>query len=216
MDILDKIANFDILGKVSHIVALFGYWGVAALMLLENVIPPIPSELIMPLAGFSAARGEMNLWGAIAAGSAGSIIGALIWYYVGYVFGLERICALADRYGKWFGISSKEIRSVQGWFSKQGGYWAIGLGRLIPGIRTYISVPAGVVQMPFSRFLLYTTLGSVGWVTLLTVSGFVLGENYEQVGHFIGPISKVLVVIIAVLLLGWLFYRWRENSKTKN
>jgi membrane protein DedA with SNARE-associated domain len=203
----------DILDKVAHIVAIFGYWGVAALMLLENVIPPIPSELIMPLAGFSAARGEMNLWGAIAAGSLGSIAGALIWYYVGHVFGLERICMLADRRGKWFGISSKEIRSVQRWFSRQGGYWAIGLGRLIPGIRTYISVPAGVVQMPFDKFLLYTTIGSVGWVSLLTVSGFVLGENYEKVGHFIGPISKVLVIIIGLLTVGWILHRWRENNK---
>ncbi len=205
----------DILDKVADIVALFGYWGVAALMLLENVIPPIPSELIMPLAGFSAARGEMNLWGAIAAGSSGSILGALLWYYIGYAFGLERICTLADRRGRWFGISSKEIRSVQAWFSRQGGYWAIGLGRLIPGIRTYISVPAGVVRMPFSMFLLYTTIGSVGWVTLLTVSGFVLGENYEKVGEVIGPISKILVVIIAVLVVGWLLYRWQVNNKAR-
>jgi membrane protein DedA with SNARE-associated domain len=203
----------EILDKIVGVVDSFGYWGVAALMLLENVIPPIPSELIMPLAGFAAAKGEMSLWGAIAAGSTGSILGAILWYYIGRAFGLERICTLADRRGKWFGISSKEIRGVQRWFSRQGGYWAIGLGRLIPGIRTYISVPAGVTEMPLGKFLLYTSLGSIGWVSLLTISGFLLGENYEKVGAFIDPISKGLVVIIVILFVSWLVYRWRENNK---
>jgi membrane protein DedA with SNARE-associated domain len=210
---LTGISPLDILDRVAHVVSLFGYWGVAALMLLENVVPPIPSELIMPLAGFAAARGEMNLWGAIASGALGSVSGALIWYYIGRAFGLERICSLADRRGQWFGVSGKEIRSVQAWFSQQGGYWAIGLGRLIPGIRTYISVPAGVVQMPFGQFCLYTTVGSLGWVTLLTVAGFVLGENYELVSHFIGPISTGLIVVVSLLAVGWLVYRWRESSK---
>ena len=154
--------QLDILDQITDIVASFGYLGIAALMLLENVIPPIPSELIMPLAGFAAARGEMTLAGAIAAGTVGSVMGALLWYYIGYAFGLTRICKLADRYGRWLGISSEGILSVQQWFSRQGGYWAIGLGRLIPGIRTYISVPAGVTNMPFWAFFVLFHLGITG------------------------------------------------------
>lgn len=205
--------QLDILDQITDIVASFGYLGIAALMLLENVIPPIPSELIMPLAGFAAARGEMTLAGAIAAGTVGSVMGALLWYYIGYAFGLTRICKLADRYGRWLGISSEGILSVQQWFSRQGGYWAIGLGRLIPGIRTYISVPAGVTNMPFWAFLFYSTLGSLGWITLLTAAGFLLRDQYEQVSTLIAPISKGLIILGVVLLIGWLLYRWRKNSR---
>lgn len=194
-------------------VAVFGYWGIVALMLLENVIPPIPSELIMPLAGFAAARGEMSLVGAIAAGTFGSVLGALVWYYIGRALGFERIGRLADRWGKWLGISSKEITTVQRWFSKQGGYWAIGLGRLIPGIRTYISIPAGVTRMPLGAFLFYSTIGSLGWISLLTIAGFLLRDNYEKVASVIGPISKGLVVVTAVLTVVWLLYRlWKNRS----
>lgn len=203
----------DILDRITDAVAVFGYWGIAALMLLENVIPPIPSELIMPLAGFAAARGEMNLVGAIAAGTVGSVLGALTWYYIGRALGFERICRLADRRGKWLGISSKEIMTVQQWFSKQGGYWAIGLGRLIPGIRTYISVPAGVTNMPLVAFLFYSTLGSLGWISFLTIAGFLLRDNYETVASFIGSISIGLIVVAAVLFVVWLLYRLWKNSR---
>ena len=203
----------DILDRITDAVAVFGYWGIAALMLLENVIPPIPSELIMPLAGFAAARGEMNLMGAIAAGTVGSVLGALVWYYIGRALGFERICQLADRRGKWLGISSQEIITVQQWFSQQGGYWAIGLGRLVPGIRTYISVPAGVTKMPLGAFLFYSTLGSLGWISLLTLAGFLLRDNYEAVASFVGPISTGLIVVVIVLFVVWLLYRLWKNSR---
>ena len=203
----------DILDRITDAVAVFGYWGIAALMLLENVIPPIPSELIMPLAGFAAARGEMNLMGAIAAGTVGSVLGALVWYYIGRALGFERICQLADRRGKWLGISSQEIVTVQQWFSQQGGYWAIGLGRLVPGIRTYISVPAGVTKMPLGAFLFYSTLGSLGWISLLTLAGFLLRDNYEAVASFVGPISTGLIVVVIVLFVVWLLYRLWKNSR---
>lgn len=185
-------------------------------MLLENVIPPIPSEIIMPLAGFAAARGEMNLGWAIFSGTVGSVLGALVWYYIGKALGLARLCELADRRGKWLGISSKEIVAVQKWFSRRGGYWAVGLGRLVPGIRTYISVPAGITKMPFGPFLLSSTIGSIAWITLLTVAGFLLGDRYEQVAVVLGPFSKAIAVIVAVLVIGWLLYRWKENSKNSS
>ena len=203
----------DILDRITDVVTVFGYWGIAALMLLENVIPPIPSELIMPLAGFAAARGEMNLVGAIAAGTLGSVLGALVWYYIGRALGFERICRLADRRGKWLGISSQEITTVQRWFSRRGGYWAIGLGRLVPGIRTYISVPAGVTKMPLGVFLFYSTLGSLGWTSLLAIAGFLLRDNYEEVASFMGPVSTGVIAVAAVLFVVWLLYRLWKNSR---
>ncbi len=181
-------------------------------MLLENIIPPIPSEIIMPLAGFAAARGEMSLGWAIFSGTVGSVLGALFWYYIGKALGLNRLCELADRRGRWLGISSKEIMAVQEWFSRRGGYLAVGLGRLVPGIRTYISVPAGVTKMPFGRFLISSVVGSLAWITLLTLAGFWLGDRYEQVAVVLGPVSKIVFIIAGVLIVGWLLYRWRKNS----
>ena len=199
--------------QVTAIITLFGYWGIAFLMLLENVIPPIPSELIMPLAGFAAARGEMNLLSAIAAGSFGSVLGALVWYYVGQALGLRRTCELADRYGKWLGISSKEVNAVHKWFARRtAGYWAVGIGRLIPSVRTYISVPAGIAKMPMGRFLLASSVGTLGWITLLTLAGFWLGENYERVASFLAPISTVVIISLAVIFVVWVIYQRKKKT----
>lgn len=185
-------------------------------MLLENVIPPIPSEIIMPLAGFAAAKGEMNLIAAIASGTFGSVLGATVWYYIGIALGLRRICELADSKGKWLGISSKEIVTVQKWFARKGGYWAVGLGRLIPGIRTYISVPAGITKMPLPQFLIYSTLGSVLWISFLTLSGYWLRGSYEQVAAFLSPISKFVLIAVAIIVVGWILYRWQVNRTNQS
>ena len=206
----------NIIDSITDIVTLFGYWGIAALMLLENVIPPIPSEIIMPLAGFAAAKGEMNLIAAIASGTFGSVLGATVWYYIGIALGLRRICELADSKGKWLGISSKEIVTVQKWFARKGGYWAVGLGRLIPGIRTYISVPAGITKMPLPQFLIYSTLGSVLWISFLTLSGYWLRGSYEQVAAFLSPISKFVLIAVAIIVVGWILYRWQVNRTNQS
>ena len=206
----------DILEQITSIVTFFGYWGIAGLMLLENVIPPIPSELVMPLAGFAVARGEMDMVSVIAAGTFGSVLGATVWYYIGYAYGLKRICALADNRGKWLGISSKEIVSVQKWFSNKSGYWAIGLGRLIPGIRTYISVPAGITKMPLPQFFIYSTLGSIVWITFLTLAGYWLEESYEQVANFLGPISKFIAIAVVASIVIWVLYRLKANKDVRS
>jgi membrane protein DedA with SNARE-associated domain len=204
----------DIPEQITAIISLFSYWGIAFLTLLENIIPPIPSELIMPLAGFAAARGDMSLMGAIIAGTVGSILGALVWYYIGQALGLKRTCDLADRYGKWLGVSSVEVTSVHQWFCNRSGYWAVGFGRLVPSIRTYISVPAGISQMPMSKFLLSSALGTLGWTSLLAIAGYWLGENYEKVSHVLGPISMGAVGALAVAMLGWVVYK--KNKEQSN
>lgn len=203
----------DILEQITHVVTLFGYWGIAFLMLLENVIPPIPSELIMPLAGFAVARGEMDLGWAIAAGTIGSVLGGLVWYYIGQILGLRRICTLADRYGKWLGVSSKEVNATNRWFLQRGGLWAIGFGRLVPGIRTYISVPAGIANMPMFTFLVVSTVGSLAWITLLTLAGLWLGESYDRVAEFIGPVSKAIIVAVIAVIVLRVVSQWLKRNK---
>lgn len=186
-----------------------GLMGVALMMFLENVFPPIPSELIMPMAGFASAMGDMNLIAVIIAGTLGSVLGALPLYYLGTIFDEKRLYRLAEKYGKYFLIKPSDVTDAQVWFNKYGKA-VIFFGRMIPAIRSLISIPAGMNRMPMLPFLVLTTLGSAIWTTLLAYAGYVLGANYEQVAEFISPISKVVVVI--VLLIGALIAFFRIKS----
>lgn len=165
----------------------------------------------MPLAGFAVARGEMSMTGAIVSGTIGTLLGALVWFYIGKILGLRRICRLANRYGKWLGISGRDVMAVQKWFSQRGGYWSVALGRLLPSIRTYISVPAGIARMPFLPFLIFSALGSVVWITALTVAGYYLGDSYDKIAQFLAPVGKGVSITLALLLISWLLYRWYKH-----
>jgi membrane protein DedA with SNARE-associated domain len=172
-----------------------GYWGIALLMFLENIFPPIPSELIMPVAGYSAARGELNLGLVILAGTAGSMLSALPWYYAGYVMGQARIRYLAGRFGRWLTVSPEDVDKAAIWFERYGG-WAVLIGRLIPTIRTLISAPAGVTRMSMGRFLLLSTIGTTIWNVILTMGGYVLKEAYPLVEDYVNPLSTAVVVVV--------------------
>lgn len=188
-----------------------GYVGIGLLMFLENLFPPIPSELIMPLAGFTAAKGDMELAPAIAAGVIGTMLGALPWYYLGKILGEARIKRWLDRYGKWIGISSEEIDKSQRWFYRHGNK-VVFFGRFVPGIRTLISLPAGFSQMPMPQFLIYSLLGTIGWVGLLTFAGYLLGDNYELVDQYLAPVSKLVLGGLVIGFIVWIVMR-RKNSK---
>ena len=194
---------------ITNTISSLGYVGIALLMALENLIPPIPSELIMPLAGFTANRGEMNFMLALAAGTVGSVLGALPWYFLGKSWGLARTKKIADRYGKWLALSAKDVERANNWFDQRGN-WATALGRLIPGIRTYISIPAGIAKMPLLPFLFYSTIGSIFWVTLLTAAGYLLGANYEQVASYLKPLS-ILVLIAVVSAIVYLVIKRKKS-----
>lgn len=182
---------------ITDIMNTLGYAGIAFLMFAENLFPPIPSELIMPLAGFNISQGNMAWLPAIAAGTIGTIAGALPWYYIGKVFNEKRLGAWCDRYGKWLGLSSADIRKSVAWFNRHGTK-AVFFGRLVPGIRTLISLPAGIEGMAMPKFLLYSTAGTAIWVTFLTGFGYLLGENYSEVEQYIGPLSKIALSIVLV------------------
>ncbi len=172
-----------------------GYFGVFLLMILENVFPPIPSEMIMPLAGFIAARGELNVVGVLLAGTAGSVLGTLPYYYAGKWYGLERLKRLADRYGRWLTVSADELDHALKVFEKHGKK-AIFFGRLVPAIRTLISVPAGICRMPLLPFLGFSIAGSVLWTGFLTAAGYLLEANYSAVEKYVDPVSKGIVGFI--------------------
>ncbi|WP_104991741.1 DedA family protein [Deinococcus sp. NW-56] len=188
-----------------------GYLGILLLMILENLFPPIPSELIMPSAGFAAARGDMSLPIVILMGVLGSVIGTLPLYYIGRAFGEERLVAWADKHGKWLTLSGKDIRKADDWFDKHGTK-AVLFGRMVPGIRSLLSLPAGMSEMPMLKFLIYSAIGSGLWATALAYAGYVLGENYDRVEQYISPVSKVVLAAVVVAAVAWFLKRRREQQ----
>lgn len=185
---------------VTNIISSFGYLGIGFLMFLENVFPPIPSELIMPLAGFTVTQGQLNLQFVILAGTLGSVFGALPWYYLGKVVGEQRLRKWIDKHGKWLTLSGKDIDKSKRWLDKYGKA-TVFFGRLIPGIRTYISVPAGLDKMPLVPFLLYSFAGSLIWTAILTYAGYLLGDNFKLVEKYIKPISVIIIATIVIYLI---------------
>jgi membrane protein DedA with SNARE-associated domain len=187
-----------------------GYLAITALMLLENVFPPLPSELIMPFAGFAAARGSLHPAGVVAAGAFGSVLGTLPWYFAGRAIGLERLQGWADRHGRWLTVSRDDLARGQGWFDRRGAL-AVALGRLLPALRSVISAPAGIARMPFLRFLFWSALGSLAWTSALAALGFVLESRYEQVVRWLDPVTKA-VLVAAVAAYAWRVARFRRRA----
>ena len=207
----------ELIGQAVEANQWLGYSAIFAAMFLENLFPPIPSELIMPLGGFYVQQGQLQLVPVVLAGLLGTVLGALPWYGIGRLINEERIELWLSRYGRWIGIRPEELGRSRKWFSRYGTalvFW----GRLVPGIRTLISVPAGIEMMPITPFLLWTTAGSLIWTALLTVAGMVMGEGYSNVELWIDPVSKAVKVILVIAVLGgaiWLGLRiWRRRHST--
>ncbi|MFN8693296.1 MAG: DedA family protein, partial [Holosporales bacterium] len=189
-----------------------GYFELFLLMFLENLFPPIPSELIMPLAGYQVAQGTMQFWPAVAAGLAGSVLGQTFWYAAARLYGRERFYQAVDRFGRFLGVHSRDLEPADRWFTRHGAA-VVFFGRLLPAVRTLISVPAGIVAMPFGRFLLLSACGSGIWVIFLTVLGQFFGENYGEIADAMAPFSKIIVGGIAVVAVLWLIIRKRAKKK---
>ena len=177
---------------IVNVVKGLGYPGIALLTLLENVVPPIPSELIMPLAGFITTRGEMSFVLAVGAGSVGSLLGATGWYVVGRSVGERRLRGFVHRHGRWMAVNDAELDRAARWFDRHGGI-AVLVGRLVPGVRTFISVPAGFAGMGAASFTLYSAIGTIAWTAALTYAGVILGQNYDAVKSVVGPVTWVVM-----------------------
>lgn len=196
------------LDMITGWVASAGYLGVFALMFLENLFPPIPSEFIMPLAGFAAARGELTLGGVVVAGVAGTLVGNAVWFEAARAFGTERTKAICARYGRWIGVTRGDLDQAEAAL-KRWGPLAVFIGRMMPGIRTLISIPAGLIEMPRRVFYVWTTLGSFLWVGALAVAGFILEEGFRHIEGYVDPVGKLLVAAAGLLFLWqlWRIYR---------
>lgn len=194
---------------INSIMETMGYPGIALLMFLENIFPPIPSELIMPAAGFAAHSGGLTLWGAILAGIIGSALGQLPLYYLGRLVGLRRLKRWADAHGRWLLVSSASIDRADAWFHRHGRA-AVFFCRIVPGLRSYISIPAGVARMNLASFVFWTTLGTAIWTSVLSTIGYLLGQNYELVNKYLSPISAAVTVVAIIAAAVWLVRRRRK------
>ena len=185
-----------------------GYLGIAFLMFLETVFPPIPSEVIMSVAGVAAGQGKLDYWLVVAAGTAGAMLGNIFWYLAARALGIQRLEPFIRRWGRWITMSWAEVKRAERWFGEYGTFFVF-LGRLLPTVRSLVSVPAGLLRMRFTSFVLASTIGTAGWTALLAGAGYKLGENYTEVDEILGPASTAILVILAA---GYVYRVWTHRS----
>ena len=188
-----------------------GYLGVFLLMLLETVFPPVPSEVIMTVAGVRASSGPLTLGGVIASGTAGAMAGNLFWYLLARWIGLARFRPFIERWGRWLTMDWGDIEKIETLFGRFGGA-VVGFGRVVPSIRSVVSLPAGMVRMKLHSFLIWSTIGTAVWSALLAIAGYILGQSFDRVEEVIGPISTA---VIALIVLTYLYRQatWHRRHK---
>jgi membrane protein DedA with SNARE-associated domain len=190
-----------LVGWVLSVVEMLGAVGVGLLVALESVFPPIPSEVVLPLAGFLAGQGRLGFLPVLLWATAGSLVGALALYWLGAALGIRRLCALADRIPL---MDGRDVERAESWFDRHG-VWAVLLGRMVPGIRSLVSIPAGVARMPLWLFVLLTVAGSAVWNALFIGLGWLLGDRWTEVGKYSDVVNYVVIggiVLVCALLLG--------------
>ena len=195
---------------IINIMEQLGYLGIALLMFLDNVFPPIPSEVIMPSAGFTAAQGQLSLIGVIVAGSLGSLIAAATLYWIGRKISHDALFRWVNQYGKYLFIKTDDVKKALDWFEKYG-HRVVFFGRMIPAVRSLISIPAGMSHMPFWKFMTYSALGTVIWTTFLATVGYYFGNNTALMQQIFSNVGYVIVAIVALFLI-YLWFKKKKNS----
>ncbi|NQW67910.1 MAG: DedA family protein [Acidimicrobiaceae bacterium] len=200
----------DLAGWVQEVIERLGAIGVALLVILENVFPPIPSEIVLPFAGFVAQRGDGSVVLMIVAATVGAVVGALILYYVAALIGPVRLGVFIAKFGRWFGVKPSDLMRAEQWFDRHA-VAAVLLGRCVPLIRSVVSVPAGFRRMPLVPFVAYTALGSAVWNTVLIGAGAVLGNQWEKVEPYVAVLQWLVLATIVLLLVRFGFMKLRRR-----
>ncbi len=201
----------DLTDWIVDVIKEIGYLGVALLVALESVFPPIPSEVVLPAAGLASARGEANLVVMVVAATIGSVLGAWALYLIAAAIGEVRLHALVVRYGRWVGVKPRDLTRAESWFDDHSNS-AVLICRCIPLIRSLVSIPAGFRRMNPVAFTLYTAIGSAVWNALLIGAGYQLGDRWEVVGDWVGVLQYVVVAAIAVWLAWWVWTRFLSTT----
>ena len=188
-----------------------GYWGIFVLMVLENIFPPIPSELIMGIGGIRVGQGRMDMSLLLMAGTFGTTLGNYVWYLAGRLLGFERLKPLVDHHGRWATLEWKDVEALDRLFGKYGQA-AVFIFRFMPIFRTMISLPAGLFRMGHVRFLIWTAAGALIWNIVLGYAGFLLGYHFQEIDKYIGPVATACI-IIAVLAYLWRLATWKPAAE---
>lgn len=199
--------------SIHAIIERLGYLGVALLVALENLVPPIPSEAVLPLAGFMAGRGDASLVGMIGAATAGSVVGAWLLYGIAALVGPLRLRVFVLRHRRWLRIEAGHIDRAELWFARRGAIVVL-VGRCVPLLRSLVSVPAGFHHMPIGLFTLYTGLGSLVWNSALIGAGALLGDQWERVGDVVGLLQTGVIVVLALVTAALLWRYWLQPRLT--
>jgi len=214
----------DLANWVQDVINQFGYLGVALLVVLENVFPPIPSEIVLPFAGFvaqqgatgagSAANTDTSVLGMMIAATIGSVVGALILYFIAAAIGPERLRIFIDRFGRWFGVKSSDLVRAEEWFDRRSVV-AVLVGRCVPLIRSIVSIPAGFRRMNLTSFIVLTALGSAVWNIALIGAGAILGDQWERVGEYISVFQWLVIAAIVLLVLRFALSKFKGRQTRK-
>jgi membrane protein DedA with SNARE-associated domain len=206
---LEKLTDW-----ATSIVEQLGYFGVAMLVAIENVFPPIPSEVVLGLAGYTASKGDAWVVGMIIAATIGSVVGACVLYALAAAIGPVRVRAITIRYGKWIGFGESDLDRAEEWFDRRSRR-AVLVCRCIPLIRSLISIPAGFRRMPLATFTLFTLIGSLVWNTVLISAGYVLADQWERILDYTEPFQTVVVVGIVVLVAAVIVRKVVHNRRAR-
>jgi membrane protein DedA with SNARE-associated domain len=215
----------DLANWVQDVINQFGYLGVALLVVIENVFPPIPSEIVLPFAGFvaqqgasavnataGAAQSDTTVVGMMIAATVGSVVGALILYFVSAAIGPERLRGFVERFGKWFGVKSLDLVRAEEWFDRRSSA-AVLVGRCVPLIRSIVSIPAGFRRMKLTSFVVLTAIGSAVWNIALIGAGSVLGDQWERVGEYVGVFQWLVIAAVLLLLVRFVVSRLKNRRR---
>jgi len=215
----------DLANWVQDVINQFGYLGVALLVVIENVFPPIPSEIVLPFAGFvaqqgasavnataGAAQSDTTVVGMMIAATVGSVVGALILYFVSAAIGPERLRGFVERFGKWFGVKGSDLVRAEEWFDRRSSA-AVLVGRCVPLIRSIVSIPAGFRRMKLTSFVVLTAIGSAVWNIALIGAGAVLGEQWERVGEYVGVFQWLVIAAVLLLLVRFVVSRLKNRRQ---
>lgn len=191
----------------------FGYFGIMFLIAIENIFPPIPSEVILTFGGFMTSISNLHVIGVILFATLGSVIGAIVLFAIGYIIKPEKLMQIVDgKWGKRLHLKSKDIQHAQDWFLKHGNS-TVFFCRFVPILRSMISIPAGMAQMRFTPFLFLTTLGSLIWNIVLVYAGKLAGDHWETIVGYVSAYSKVALLIFIGLGIGWVLWMIQKNKK---
>lgn len=196
---------------VQDVIESLGYLGVALLVIAENLFPPIPSEIVLPFAGFVARRGDGSVVVMVIASTVGSVVGALVLYAIAAAIGPERIHAFVVRFGKWFGVKESDMVRAEEWFDRRSNV-AVLVGRCVPLIRSLVSIPAGFRRMRFSSFVVLTAIGSAVWNVALIGAGAALGDQWDRVGDYVGIFQWIVILAIVAAAARFVLVKRRARQ----